>query len=90
MSATPGQAFLALIESDLATVGGSPLVTLLGALSADKGNVLAQQAAILQFVAGAPAMGITLEIEVEQQLIALAIAKVQAFVAAKVAAVPAA
>ncbi len=87
---TPGQALLAMIESDIATVAGQPLITLLQTLSSAKGNVLLQQAAILQFVAGAPSMGITLEIEVEQQLLAAAITKIQAFQVAKAAPAPAA
>jgi hypothetical protein len=87
---TVGQALLAMIESDLATVGGQPLLGLLTALQAAKGNVLLQQAAILQFVASAPTAGITLEIEVEGQLLGLLITKVQAFVAAKSAPAPAA
>ena len=36
---TPGQALLALLESDLATVGGAPLITLLTALQAAKGDL---------------------------------------------------
>jgi hypothetical protein len=80
---TLGQALLTMIESDLATVGGAPLISLLQALQSAKGNTLAQQAAILQFVASAPTMGITLEVEVEGQLLQLAIAKVQAFIASK-------
>lgn len=86
MSTTsPGQALLALIESDLATVAGAPLVTLITALSSAKGNVLLQQGAILQFVAAAPTAGVTLEITIEQQLLADALAKVQAFIASKAA-----
>ena len=85
---TPGQAFLAMIESDLATVGGAPLMALLNALQAAKGNVLMQQAAILQFVAAAPAAGLNLEVEVEGQLLGLLVAKVQAFVASKAAPAP--
>lgn len=78
-----GQALLALLESDLATVGGAPLLGLLNALQSAKGNVLLQQAAVLQFVATAPTMGITLEVEVEGQLLQLLITKVQAFITAK-------
>ncbi len=83
MSSTIGQAILATIESDLATVGGQPLITLLTSLQKDAGNVLAQQADILAFVAAAPKLGITLELTIEQQLIAEAIAKIQAAVTAK-------
>lgn len=83
MSSSTGQAILAMIESDLATVGGQPLIGLLTALQSAKGNVLLQQAAILQFVATAPSVGINLEIEIEQQLIGLLIQKVQAFIVAK-------
>jgi hypothetical protein len=78
-----GQALLAMLESDLATAGGTPLITLLTALQNAKGNVLLQQGAILQFVAAAPTVGITLEIQIEQQLLQDAITKVQAFVTSK-------
>lgn len=80
-SPTFGQALLSMIESDLATVGGQPLITLLGTLQSAKGNVLLQQAAIMQFVASAPTMGITLEVQIEQQLLGLAITKLQALLA---------
>lgn len=76
-----GQALLSMIESDLATVGGQPLITLFETLQNAKGNVLLQQAAILQFIASAPTLGITLEVEIEGQLLTLAIAKIQAVVA---------
>jgi len=72
-----------MIESDQATIGGQPLIGLLTALQSAKGNVLLQQAAILQFCATAPSVGINLEIEVEQQLLGLLIQKVQAFVVSK-------
>jgi hypothetical protein len=84
---TFGQALLSMLESDLATVGGQPLITLLTALQSAKGNVLLQQGAILQFVAAAPTAGITLEVEIEGQLLTLAISKVQAFIASKSGAV---
>jgi hypothetical protein len=80
-----GQALLALLQSDLATVGGAPLISLITALSAAKGNTMMQQASILQFVAAAPTAGITLEIEVEQQLLQMALTQVQAFIASKTA-----
>src|SRR5271167_4522264 len=83
MSTSVGQAVLALIESDLVAVGGTPLVTLLTNLQKDAGNVLAQQADILAFTAAAPKLGITLGLQVEQQLIALAIDKLQKELAAK-------
>lgn len=76
---TTGQAILALIESDLAVVGGPPLIGLLTSLQSAKGNVLLQQAAIMQFVATAPSVGINLGIEIEQQLLGLLIAKIQGF-----------
>jgi hypothetical protein len=72
-----------MLESDLATVGGQPLITLLTALQAAKGNRLLQQGAVLQFVATAPTAGITIEVEIEQQLLQMALAEVQAFIASK-------
>jgi hypothetical protein len=78
-----GQALLAMIESDLATVGGAPLMGLLNALQSAKGNMLMQQAAILQFIAAAPSAGLTLEVDIEGQLLSLLISKVQGFIVAK-------
>ena len=78
-----GQALLSMIESDLATVGGQPLIMLLQTLQNAKGNILLQQAAIIQFIASAPTLGLTLEIDIEQQLLAMAIAKIQSVTAAK-------
>ncbi len=83
MSTSVGQALIAMLESDIATVGGPPLVTLITSLQAAKGNRLLQQGAVLQFVAAAPTAGITLEIEVEQQLLQAALTEVQAFIATK-------
>jgi hypothetical protein len=45
-----GQALLTIIESDIASTGGQPLITLLTALQAAKGNILMQQGAILQLL----------------------------------------
>ena len=84
-STSVGQALLAMLESDFATVGGTPLITLITSLQAAKGNRLLQQGAILQFVAAAPTAGITLEIQVEQQLLQMALTEVQAFIASKAA-----
>jgi len=81
MSQTVGQTILGLIENDLASVGGTPLITLLQTLQAAKGNVLLQQAAIMTFVASAPTLGLTLGIDVEGQLLGLAITKLQGLIA---------
>jgi hypothetical protein len=83
MSTSVGQAFVAMIESDLATVGGAPLVAFIQAEIAAKGNFALQAANLLQFQAGAPAMGIALGVELEQQVLQLALGKVQAAIAAK-------
>lgn len=84
-----GQALLAMLQADVASTGGQPLVTLITSLAAAKGNRLLQQGAVLQFVAAAPSAGITIEIEVEQQLLQMALTAVQAYIAAKTPAVPA-
>lgn len=81
-----GQWLVNTLEADAASVGGAPLVALLTNWAAHAGNPLLQSADLLQFEAAAPAAGLQLEIEVEQQLLQLVIAKVQAFVAAKTAA----
>ncbi len=83
MTTSVGQALLALIESDLATVGGQPLITLITGLKTDAGNQLKQAADIMAFTAAAPAAGLQLEVMVEQQLLQMAITKIQAYVASK-------
>lgn len=90
MSQSFGQVLLSMLETDVATVGGKPLVTLITSLQAAAGNKLLQQGAVLQFIAAAPTAGITLEIEVEQQLLQMALTEVQAFIAAKATPAPAA
>lgn len=86
MTTSVGQTILGLIENDLAAVGGTPLITLLQTLQAAKGNVLLQQAAIMTFVASAPQLGLTLGMDVEGQLLGLAITKLQGLIAAAPAA----
>lgn len=81
-----GQWLVSTLEADAASVGGTPLVTLLTNWETHAGNPLLQSADLLQFEAAAPAAGLQLEIEVEQQLLQLAVSKVQAFIAAKTAA----
>jgi hypothetical protein len=88
MSTSVGQAFVALVESDLATVGGTPLVSFIQAEIAAKGNFALQAANLLQFQASAPTLGIQLGIELEQQILQLALGKIQAAIAAKTAPAP--
>jgi hypothetical protein len=88
VSNTAGQAILAMIESDLASVAGGPLETLFGQLKASAGNILAQQAAWIQFIATAPAAGIQLEVLVEQQILNALMTKIQSYIAAKVPPAP--
>lgn len=83
MSTTPGQAILAIIESDLANVAGQPLMTFLTACKAANGNLGLEAAALLQLEAAAPGAGIQLELTIQQQLIQLALTKLQAYLAAK-------
>jgi hypothetical protein len=78
-----GQLILATLESDVASVAGSPIITLFTDWKAHAGNTLQQAADLLQFQAAAPGAGIALEIEVEQQLAQLVITKVQAYIASK-------
>lgn len=80
---TTGQAILAIIESDLASTAGKPVISFLQACQAANGNLGLEAAALLQLEAAAPAAGIQLELTVQQQLISLALAKVQAYVASK-------
>ena len=81
-----GQAFLAMIESDLLTTGGAPLMAFFQADLAANGDKMKQAAALLQLIASGPAAGLTFLAELEGQLLGLAITKLQAAMAAKVAA----
>ncbi len=83
MSTSVGQALIAMLESDLVNIGGAPFETLLQSLKSANGNRALQAAAVIQFTAAAPAAGIQLELEVEQQLLTYAISDVQKFIAAK-------
>jgi hypothetical protein len=83
---TAGQAFLALITSDLATTGGAPLITFLESIQAAKGNLGLEAAALLQLEAAGPAAGISFLLEIQQQLVGLAITKLQGYLATKTAA----
>ena len=72
-----GQMVVSMIESDLTTAAGSSVITLLQNLQKHAGNGPAQAADILSFQAQAPGLGLTLAVEVEQQLLAIAIKKIQ-------------
>ena len=78
---TQEQALLNLLQSDVLTTFGAPLVTLIQSLVANKGNFLAQQASWLQFVAAAPAAGIALGVEFEGQLLNTVLTNLQAHMA---------
>jgi hypothetical protein len=82
-TATPSQAqtLVQLFESDLIQAGGQPLLTLLENLKTHAGNVPLQIADWLQFVAAAPTAGLALGLQLENQLLSLAISKLQAHVA---------
>ena len=81
-----GNWLVSTLEADVAGTAGGPVVTLLTNWEAHAGNKLAQAADLLQFNAAAPGAGIALEVELEQQLLQLALSKVQAYMAAKAAA----
>ncbi len=83
---TAAQAFLAMIESDLVSAGGQPLLTLITQLIADKGNGPKEAADILQFLAAAPGAGVTFIQEIQVQLLTLASTKLNAWIAAHPAA----
>jgi hypothetical protein len=83
------QWLITTLEGDLITSGGAPLATLLTNLSAHAGNPALQATDLLAFDAAAPGAGLAFGITFEQQLLGLAIAKLQAAVAAKAAAKPA-
>lgn len=77
------KAFLSMLETDVLTVGGVPLQTCITAMIAANGNLALEAAALLQFNAAAPAAGITLAVDVQNQLLQLALTKLQALMAAK-------
>lgn len=83
MTTSVGQAILGVVESDIATVAGAPLLSFLQACQAANGNKALEAVAVVQLVAAAPAAGLNLEITVEQQLIALVTSKLTAFITAK-------
>jgi hypothetical protein len=80
-SQTFGQWLISTLEGDLAQTGGTPLLTLLTNWEAHAGNPLLQGADLLAFQGQAPAAGLQLEVELQQQLLQLVITKVQAQVA---------
>ena len=83
MSLSPTeQAILTVIQSDIASVAGSPLINLLNSLKASNGNVALEEAAILQFIGEAPNLGLQLGIEFQTQAINWAISKLQAYLTA--------
>lgn len=83
MSASAGEAILAMFESDLVSVAGAPLLTLLTSLKAHAGNVPMQVADWIQFTAALPGSGIVLAVELEQQLLTAAVTKLQGYMASK-------
>lgn len=82
-STSVGQAILAIVESDVANVAGSPLVTFLEDCQAANGNLGLEAAALLKLEAAAPAAGIQIELTVQQQLITFALGKLQTYLASK-------
>lgn len=86
-----GQMVLTMLEQDLAETAGPAVMTLFSNWKTHAGNKLLQAVDLATFVNQAPEAGITLEVEVEQQLLTLVQTKVQEFIAAKAPApVPAA
>lgn len=92
MSTSVGQAILAVVEADLTSVAGAPIIQFLKDCEAANGNVGLEGVALLKLEAAAPGAGIQLELEVQNQLLNLALTKIQAYVASKAtpAAAPAA
>jgi hypothetical protein len=79
------QWLITTLQADLIASGGAPLATLLTNLQAHAGNPALQAADFLAFDAAAPGAGLMFGIEFEQQLLGLAIAKLQTAMAAKAA-----
>lgn len=73
-----GQTVLNFVKADLSSTAAVPVVTLLTNLKTHAGNRLMQAADVLQFVNTAPGAGLTLEAELEQQFLGLAIEWIQA------------
>jgi hypothetical protein len=82
-STSVGQAILAIVESDVANVAGSPLVTFIEDCQAANGNLGLEAAALLKLEAAAPAAGIQLELTVQQQLLGFALNKLQTYLSTK-------
>lgn len=84
---TPNPSFeqwlLTTIQSDVLTIGGAPLLTLLTNLKAHAGNELMQGADWLQFLAASPAAGLQFTVTFEQQALGALITKLQAVQVAK-------
>jgi hypothetical protein len=76
-----GQWLISTLEADLAGTAGGPVVTLLQNWETHAGNPLLQGADLLAFQGAAPAAGLQLEVELQQQLLAMVISKVQAKIA---------
>ena len=83
MTTSVGQAILGVIESDVAKVAGAPLVTFLEDCAAANGNLGLEAAALLKLEAAAPAAGMQLELTVQQQLLNLALNKLQTYLGSK-------
>lgn len=83
MTTSVGQAILAVVQSDIASVAGAPLETFLEDVQAANGNLGLEAAALLKLEAAAPGAGIQLELAVQQQLVGFALSKLQAYIASK-------
>lgn len=82
MSQSIGSTIVALIESDLLTSAGGPLLTLLNAVQANKGNIVADTAAWLQFIGSLPSALIQAEGEALAQVAGILQTKLQASLSA--------
>jgi hypothetical protein len=81
LSATE-QAVLAVVQADLAQQAG-PLVTFLQDIESADGNLGLEAAALLKLEGAAPAAGLMLGIQVQNQIVSFALTKLNAYIASK-------
>ena len=76
------QAVLNIVTGDLAGAS-APIVTFLEDLEAADGNLGLEAAAVLQLEGALPAAGLSVGIELQNQLLSFALTKLKAYIASK-------
>jgi hypothetical protein len=76
------QAILTVVQGDLAGAAG-PLVTFLDSIEEADGNLGLEAAALLQLEGTLPGAGISLGIELQNQIVSIALSKLKSYIASK-------